>query len=104
MRFEIDGIAYQITFEHGIYQKPRYEDHVDRHVRGYTEANLYEGPVGARVWREVALALCSLSDQFCKETGRKVALARLLDNLGWGRAQRRVAWQAYWQERGVQRG
>lgn len=44
---------------------------------------------------EMAGAVCSPQDQFCKETGRKHALQRLLKKVFQDRSKRRIVWDAY---------
>lgn len=39
-------------------------------------------------------AICQIGDQYCKETGRKIALKRALENIN-NRDMRRAFWQAY---------
>jgi len=41
------------------------------------------------------VAYCSARDQFCKETGRKLALQRLLSEVFQDRNKRKLVWQAY---------
>lgn len=104
MRFEINGNPYQVAFEHNILSWLEYDDTVRHDIKGFTTAILYSGTNGNRVDLDIAFAICSASDNFCKETGRKVALRRMLDRVGWDRDARRAVWQAYWRERGVKRG
>lgn len=43
----------------------------------------------------VGVARCSIRDQFCRDTGRKVALANALKNGKFSRAERQNFWDAY---------
>lgn len=43
----------------------------------------------------IGMAWCSQSDQFCRRTGRKVALARAMKEAGWDKATRREVWDKY---------
>ena len=43
-------------------------------------------------------ASCSLADNFCRATGRKIALARAIRGL-FNREERKAFWAAYWEER-----
>jgi hypothetical protein len=40
-------------------------------------------------------ARCSKKDQYCRETGRKVTLARLLKVLNFPKEERSLVWEAY---------
>jgi len=42
-----------------------------------------------------ALALCSPQDRFCKETGRKISLKKLLATMGLTQEQRNSVWLQY---------
>lgn len=46
------------------------------------------------------MALCSEADEFVKEKGRRIALARALRVAGFSRAQRAQVWAAYREARG----
>ena len=43
-------------------------------------------------------ASCSLGDNFCRATGRKIALARAIRGL-FNREGRKAFWESYWKER-----
>ena len=104
MRVEVAGKPYQITFQHVIHPWLEFDDNLRHLVRGYTTALLYSGTNGYQGVLDKAYTACSASDNFCKETGRKVALRRLLENVRWDREARRAVWQAYWRSKGVERG
>ena len=40
-------------------------------------------------------AICAIGDHFCKETGRKLSLARALKNASFPKEERRVIWEIY---------
>ena len=42
-----------------------------------------------------AFALCSPQDRFCKETGRKLSLKKLLASMGLTQEQRKSVWLQY---------
>ena len=44
---------------------------------------------------EEEYALCNPKDQFCKATGRKIALARALKNMNFDKPSRRQFWAEY---------
>jgi hypothetical protein len=46
-------------------------------------------------WHWQGVAKCHESDQFCREKGRKIALAYALENGEFNRSERRRAWAAY---------
>lgn len=87
---------YGLTFEH-------------RHIPVLTEgkclgnkitlAKVYEVDDGTGQANPFAAAegqtLCSFKDQFCKETGRKLALTRLLKAWGLGKEAREKVWEQY---------
>jgi hypothetical protein len=41
------------------------------------------------------LTCCSISDNFCRETGRKLSLARAMKNASLGKEERTEIWEAY---------
>lgn len=104
MRFEVGEQQYSVDFDHVILPRAEYDCAVHHCIRGATYAVLQTGQNGNRKVIADAFALCSASDNFCKETGRKLALRRLLDHTGWSREARRAVWQAYWRSKGVERG
>lgn len=66
---------------------------------GYTQCTIYTLglPVG-ECEMITSTARCSKRDQFNRNTGRKIALARALTS--FPRYERRAFWQAYYQARG----
>ena len=44
-------------------------------------------------------AVCSRQDQYCKATGRKIALAKTIRNYFGEKEPREKFWAAYWEER-----
>jgi hypothetical protein len=44
----------------------------------------------------VGISTSSASDQFCRRTGRKIALSRALANSDLDKHARYLVWQAYW--------
>jgi len=46
---------------------------------------------------EFGVALCSKKDNFCRSTGRKIALADLLEKLHWDKETRDAVWKAYFE-------
>jgi|SRR5579859_502416 len=86
MRFTYNGKVYRIGFKH--FNKPL-------SVRR-TECSIYE-ELGPKEFNELVSddAFCHHSDNFCRATGRKYALARALKALTTDRAFRHTAWMAY---------
>jgi hypothetical protein len=87
MRFKLNGKDYRVFFTH---HNPA-QDAVGGTLASIESADendenfeCYEG-----------YAQLHPSDNFCKETGRKLALARALENSGWRRAERQVVWLEY---------
>lgn len=79
------------------------------HVRFYDTSNKmggrrvkpeYNGMTTCRIFKddtliEEAKAYCTLSDNFCKDTGRKVSLERALREVLPLRVFRKMVWDAY---------
>ena len=89
MTFEYAGEEYRITFKHDRLPLPTAPDIMVRGTRCLI------GPEGAI--RYVGCSYCHPSDNFCRETGRKIALKKALlwyDNELW-RGFRTAAWKAY---------
>lgn len=79
--FKVDNAECRVTFR--------------RLKTGYTFAFFQVLEPAGFVTAETASALCSPQDQFCKETGRKLALQRLLSEVFQDRDKRKLVWQAY---------
>jgi len=66
---------------------------VHRHFPISTYCDIYEEnlplPVGS------GKAICHCTDQFCKETGRKISLARAMKNANMTKNTRASIWEAY---------
>lgn len=45
------------------------------------------------------ISFCSLSDTYCKETGRRLTLMRALNDAGFSREERTLFWQTYFQRK-----
>lgn len=88
--FNIGDLAYRVRFEY-------IKDSEDRYVG--TIASLQSAKLGSSTRDFLVVgsgvAYCSSRDQFCKETGRKLALSRTLLDIFQDRSIRRLAWQAY---------
>lgn len=50
--------------------------------------------LGEKILTE-AEAICSSKDQFCKDIGRKISLARALPNLALHKKERKIFWDEY---------
>jgi hypothetical protein len=101
MLFDLAENQYRLHFKH--YQTVRtYDVDAAKWICGYTTASIARRVNGGWQFQAGGTTRCSASDQFNKEVGRKLALRRALT--GWGREARRTVWQAYWRERGVERG
>lgn len=81
MKFTYDGKNYRIGFKHNLDE-------------GTTFAFIKEDgdPWNAVI---VGTSFCSAEDNFCYETGRKVALARALEDYAPDREFRKAAWAGY---------
>lgn len=79
MTFNFDSHTYRLKFRHDPYV-PR-EGGKKRWQRRQTDCLVQELLAGPRRWQSVAIgsAWCSITDIFCKETGRRIALTRALE-------------------------
>lgn len=108
MRFTLDGAQLRIKFEHTPPRKGYKRWFHGREVKAFThcmiekQVGLVESLATGKPrwgWDLVAFgaAGCSLSDQYVKEIGRRVALTRALAK--WPREKRAKVWRAYWQSK-----
>lgn len=70
--------------------------HHERGAKG-SSCTIEEMVGETRVFVGTGVALCSVKDQFCKETGRRVSLARAIKE--FKRTERAQIWQAYWRQK-----
>jgi hypothetical protein len=79
--------------------KSRYSIRWRHDVEGrYTSCMVEKlGELGYRMFIGEAAAICSVKDQFCKETGRRVSLARAIK--GFEREKRAQIWAEYWRQK-----
>ena len=90
MKVEINQIAYEVRWYH-----------TNNHIEGknkkgsYTECLILEQlHTGSFAGVGTGIAKCSKKDNFCRAIGRKIALARALEQ-HFTRERRRTFWQAY---------
>lgn len=88
--FDIDGLTYRVRFEHVKDQNGKYISTI-----AYLQSAKLDSPANDFFVIGMGIAYCSSKDQFCKETGRKLALQRLLSEVFQGRDKRKLVWQAY---------
>ena len=81
----LGGAEYNVHFHHFIYRRQQWTqclivntEEPEKNYGGY--------------------ANCSPTDNFCRATGRKIALARAIRGL-FNREGRKAFWAAYWEER-----
>lgn len=88
--FNIGNLKYRVRFEHTKNSDGKYVS---------TIASLQQAKLDSRTSDFIVLgsgvACCSSNDQFCKETGRKLALSRVLLDVFQDCDTRRLVWQAY---------
>ena len=89
IRAQIDGTEYTVHFRHQQLREP--VPWGERLIRGRTSASVENQ--GEEVG--FGMARCSAGDIFCRETGRKLAMARALKDLD--KPVRTAIWQAYFQ-------
>lgn len=95
-RIELPSITLGIVF---IHSQVKQEDLskfglVSNTIRS-THCELYNIMSGVTKLISEATARCSVDDNFKKSTGRKIALTRALRKTGFGKAERRLVWEAY---------
>ncbi len=101
MRFQFGDQVFKIWFQ--------YSKHDGQRETVCLIDDVKDGIAEAKATFAAGSSVCSSSDQFRKETGRKIALTRALRAAGAVRALcddkrfRKAAWEAYWARRhGVQ--
>ena len=85
--FTMDDLGVKVTFSHARHEGRRY--------RGATICHVIDLNNGASTG---GVSYCSIDDNFCYETGRKLALARALED--FDRATRKRIWERYFETRG----
>ena len=91
MKAKVGGDTYRVTFAH-VYSK-KYKMVTMCNIWIY---NTYDPREGAAEWTNLnyGMAKCGLKDNFCKETGRKIALTRALRCFD-DKEFRTAIWNAY---------
>jgi hypothetical protein len=89
LKLEVDGEQVEFWFSHkiGTIEKPDgvLEDRRFTLCEGKVDGDLYAG-----------VAICNPTDQYCKKTGRKLALADFLNGaFPTSRTARKQVWDAY---------
>lgn len=88
LRITIDGLEYKISFMHS----KLVPNSLWPQAKAMTVCYL---SIGEPTVDWISFALCSKKDNFCKETGRKVSLARALQAAGLTYGERKQIWEAY---------
>lgn len=76
----------------------------DAWARAMTECRLYIGPREKEVMVGEGFAFCSTQDNFAKEPGRRLSLARALESAGLGREDSGALLAAYFGRKRGQNG
>jgi len=104
LRFETDGgYQWKVVFQHGMTTREVGKKKQEVPVR-FTTAIVDLTPASpwsdslAYMKQTIGMTLCSPSDQFCRKTGRKIALQRAL--VEYSRETRAAFWQEYWRSVG----
>jgi hypothetical protein len=99
MTFEVDGIKYRLRFQHRYRPRTIMSAGVERKVTHDTVCFIEQ--LTPKGWFRVSAAasMCSSSDQYVKEVGRRLAVRRAID-FQWPRAvvnrpARSAAYRAY---------
>ena len=92
LKTSVEGKEVRIGFHHS--QEPGWYIR-EQAVRGYTTCVIKLGTREAPEGEFVGEAYCSKLDVFNKEVGRKIALARALNNAKFDRNVRKQIWQTY---------
>lgn len=103
MRVQLSGKEYLIDWMHAQYPRPEsllLENGKEMQVRGNTTCIIQpaEGMTPPEVTPSamvVGIAWCAAADVFEKEKGRKVSLARALEESGMPREDRTIIWREY---------
>lgn len=93
MRLEIGDQVFHIHFQYGRYdgrRTTRCEVHSDECADSKYSTEICGAPR-----RGVGFSYCAYQDQFVKRVGRKLSLARAMENLGLTREIRQSIWILY---------
>lgn len=97
IRLSLNGEELALTFKHNRYDKPQFVGLTSRPVQAVTYAWIYgldgEGKMNRGDARAAGIALCSIEDNFCKESGRRVALSKAVSR--WPREIRKQVFCQY---------
>ncbi|TVM02852.1 MAG: hypothetical protein CV087_08325 [Candidatus Brocadia sp. WS118] len=88
--FNIGNSRYRVRFEHTKNSDGKYTNTI-----AYLEKSELSSPASDFIVAGAGIAHCSLKDQFCKETGRKLALSRVLLDVFQDCGIRKLVWDAY---------
>ncbi len=83
MKVTIGDKTYKIAFEHQNYKA----------LRRHTACHIFRDEPAALIAE--GLTSVHKNDTYCKETGRKLSLARALANAGFTREERKLFWAVY---------
>jgi len=98
--FSLNGKTYEVSYTYGVSEAKSRKGIVSRRAT-IAELKVFEGTEnGKKVWSSTGLfgiSECSENDKFCKLTGRKVALTRLVsvmrgDGIILSKKDSRVVW------------
>ena len=93
MRLLVENDVYHVHFRYGKYDGRR-ETRCELHADECVDAKSTSEICGAEL-KGVGFSWCSSQDEFVKAKGRKIALARAMQNLGGGYMPRHIR-QAIW--------
>jgi hypothetical protein len=106
MRFESEGVKYEVDFQHRkekvtVPPNAPKEKQVVKEAQITTCSIIQEGPDGGH--STTAQAICRPPDQFSKPLGRKLALTRALKISGLSENMKKAIWDKYLQSLDVKR-
>lgn len=88
MRVKIDESEYIVNWVHSRIH------HSNNHIERKDSATLCRIILpNGKIY--TGIARCSKRDNFCKDIGRKVSLTRALKSAGFDKAERRIFWKTY---------
>lgn len=97
IKLSLNGEELALTFRHNRYDEPNFYGPNHLPISAVTYAWIYgldsEGKMDRGDARAQGIALCSVQDNFCKESGRRVALAKAVSR--WPRDVRKLIFAEY---------
>ena len=97
IKLSLNGEELALTFRHNRYKAPTNLGPNNRPITAVTFAWIYGLDGGGRMNRKdnraAGIAFCSILDNFCKETGRRIALSKAVSR--WPREGRKSVFGQY---------